>query len=188
MARASSTVRESVSIEDRTINANTIEAEVKFVKLWGADSQFHREKDVCKTMITDEVAMEDDEDEMTKEEKEYMRMKDVEVAKTKVCLVSTKKKTFLDMRRNAFLPLASPRWVEKMSTTFSDNIWSLETFNHLVPLDQRGYRLLASLTQDEMKAAYDRALELNTTPPDVRFPFNGEGIFLPPMSSMDVSK
>ncbi|GBG63612.1 hypothetical protein CBR_g38923 [Chara braunii] len=187
MARATVVVDEAVKVEDRMVNASTIDAEVKFVGIWGADSQFHKERVVRGVVIVDEVALEDDEDEMTEEE-EYMRKKEVEVARTKACLMTNKKKTFTDARRNAFLPLASPRWVETMSTAFSDRIWSLETFNYLAPIDQRGYRLSASLTQDEMKAAFERALDMSTTPPKVKFPFNGDGIFLPPMSSMDVSK
>ncbi|GBG88975.1 hypothetical protein CBR_g48585 [Chara braunii] len=135
MARVTSTVSEAVGSEDRSINANTIDAEVKFVKLWAADSRFHKEKDVRRVVIADEVALEDEKDEMTEEEKEYMRMKDAEVARTKASLGSSKKKTFLDMCRNAFIPLALPRWVETMSTAFSDKIWSLETFNYLGPVD-----------------------------------------------------
>ncbi|GBG83976.1 hypothetical protein CBR_g37848 [Chara braunii] len=132
--------------------------------------------------------MEDVQDELTEEEKEYLRRKDAEVASTKASLDSKKRKTFTDVRRNAFLPLASPRWVETMTNAFSGKIWALETYNFLAPIDERGYRLLASLSQDEMKAAYDRALEMNTIPPDVKFPFNGDGIFLPPMNSMDANK
>ncbi|GBG76952.1 hypothetical protein CBR_g23166 [Chara braunii] len=187
MARSTIAVDEAVKVEDMTLNASTVDAEVKFVGIWGADLQFHKERVVRGVVIADEVALEDDEDEMTEEE-EYRRKNDAEVARTKACLMTNKKKVFTDARRNAFLPLASPRWVETMSTAFSGRIWSLETFNYLAPIDQRGYRLLASLTQDEMKAAFERALDMNTAPPEVKFPFNGDGIFLPPMSSMDVSK
>ncbi|GBG74366.1 hypothetical protein CBR_g18777 [Chara braunii] len=136
----------------------------------------------------DEEAIEDEEDELTKEEKEYLRKKDAEVTHNKAKMESTKRKTYTDMRRNAFLPLASPRWIELMSTALSGNIWSLETFNYLAPIDQRGYRLLASLSQDEMKQAIERALEMNTAPPDAKFPFNREGVFLPPMNAMDSNK
>ncbi|GBG84158.1 hypothetical protein CBR_g38132 [Chara braunii] len=151
MMRATTTVKDAVRVEERTIEANTIEAKSKLIKLWSVDSQFHREKDVRKLAVADEVAIEDEEDELTEEEKEYLKKKDAEMAKTKACLMTSKKKTFSDVRRNPFLPLASPRWVEIMSTAFSSKIWSLETFNFLAPIDQRGYRLLVSLTQDEMK-------------------------------------
>ncbi|GBG81213.1 hypothetical protein CBR_g31885 [Chara braunii] len=187
MARATTLVKGEVDKEDRTIKAATIDAESKFVKIWAADSQFHKDKDVRWVTIEVEVAMEDVEDELTEEEKEYLRRKDAEVANTKASLDSIKRKTFTDMRRNAFLPLASPRWVETMSTAFSAKIWGLETYNFLAPIDQRGYRLLASLSQDEIKAAYDKALEMNTIPPDVKFSFNSDGIFLPPMYSMDAN-
>ncbi|GBG89164.1 hypothetical protein CBR_g48872 [Chara braunii] len=188
MARATIVVDEAMKVEDRTINTSTIDAEVKFVGIWGADSQFHKERVVRGVVIADEVALEDDEDEMTEEEKEYMRKKEVEVARTKACLMTNTKKSFTDARRNAFLPFASPRWVETMSTAFSGKIWSLETFNYLAPIDQRGYKLLASLTQDEMKSAFERALDMNTPPPEVKFPFSGDGTFLPPISSMDGNK
>ncbi|GBG74596.1 hypothetical protein CBR_g19004 [Chara braunii] len=122
MSRATTTVAEAIRVDNRTLNVSTIDAEVKFVKIWGADSQFHREKEVRSVVVADEVALEDEEDGMTEEEKEYLRMKDLEVARTKAGLVTSKRKSFTDTRRNEFLPLASPRWIETMSTVFSGKI------------------------------------------------------------------
>ncbi|GBG89977.1 hypothetical protein CBR_g50067 [Chara braunii] len=146
LTRGTVMVKKEVEKEDRSINESSIDAEVKFVKLLSAHSQFHKEREVHKVSHVDEEVMNDEEDELTEEEKEYVRRKDAEVARTKAQMMTTKKKTFTDTWRNAFIPLASPRWVENMSTAFSGKICSLETFNYLAPIDQRGYRLLALLT------------------------------------------
>ncbi|GBG84897.1 hypothetical protein CBR_g39358 [Chara braunii] len=92
MAEATVAVINEVEKEDRMINATTIEAKTKFVKLWSTDSQFHNEKEVRKVTIEDGEALEDEEDGLMELEKEYLRKKDAEVVKTKASLESTRKR------------------------------------------------------------------------------------------------
>ncbi|GBG84684.1 hypothetical protein CBR_g39059 [Chara braunii] len=56
------------------------------------------------------------------------------------------------------------------------------------PLDNRAYKLLGSLSQDEMEECIDRAMEMDVAPPGVTFSFNGDGVFILPMNVMDATK
>ncbi|GBG77471.1 hypothetical protein CBR_g23919 [Chara braunii] len=134
--------------------------------------------------------MEDEEDELTEKEKCYMEKKKAEWSKAKVTAGRERKRVsaYGSGARNGFLPLASNRWVESMSCAFGSRIWNLDTYNYVAPFDVRGYTLMATVGQDETKSCFDRAMDMVTVPPKVKFPFSGDGVSLPRMSVMDGTK
>ncbi|GBG90652.1 hypothetical protein CBR_g51000 [Chara braunii] len=155
--------------------------------MWGAESAFHKAHREEPNSVN---RCEAEEDELTEEEKLYLEKKKAEWSKAKVSARKEKRRVsaYGAGARNAFYPLASNRWVEVMSKVLKGKIWTLETYNFLAPIDVRGYTLLAAIFQDEVRECFDRAMNMVMAPPDVRFPFHGDGVCLPHMSIMDGTK
>ncbi|GBG87259.1 hypothetical protein CBR_g45319 [Chara braunii] len=188
VTRARETQQEDLFVGMAIRNELTMK-EKMFVDMWGAESAFHSGLVFAEDQDgpgTPSSQGEDDDEGLclTEEEKAYhaqmVAESKVEVAKP---VEENQKSEVNKYTRNAFLPLASSRWVESESVKLDYKVWELPTYNHSAPISSDSYRFLANLTQEEMRLCNDKSLSENIelvrgnyplTAADMNFPLIGE--------------
>ncbi|GBG68673.1 hypothetical protein CBR_g3214 [Chara braunii] len=152
------------------IDVNIAIKEKIFVNLFGAESNFHAglvQPNPSLEGSDEEFEGDEEGDEdalpLTEEEKAYHAKVLAEERREKLKAVGDNQRTFVNKyTRNAFLPIAPPRWIEAQSREVEDKLWDLYTFNYLIPIHVDSYKFLASLTEEEMKKCGEKALMENT--------------------------
>ncbi|GBG71478.1 hypothetical protein CBR_g8894 [Chara braunii] len=184
-------IREEGLHEDRTIEHASLDLEHVFIRLWGAQSEYHKKRACSIGLEKKEVVMSDDEEdeEMTEVERVFLRKQKEERMLARAALKKSEKKVEVSkFTRNAFLPLASSRWVESMSLAFQNRLWSLDTFNHCAPFGVSGFRFMAKAMEAELQYCLKRALDDVLELPNAKLPFKGDGVNFPPMHEIDPTK
>ncbi|GBG66087.1 hypothetical protein CBR_g55430 [Chara braunii] len=184
-------IREECLHEDKTIEQTSLDLENVFVRLWGAQSEYHRKhaRDINIERKKEFILDDEEDDEMTEEEKGFLRKQKEERMLAKAALNKSEKRVEVSLfTRNAFLPLASSRWVESMSLAFQNRLWSLDTFNHCAPFGISGFRFVAKVTEAELKDCRKRALDDILELPNVKLPFKTDRVNFPPMQEIGPSK
>ncbi|GBG68617.1 hypothetical protein CBR_g3158 [Chara braunii] len=116
-------------VEGKNADQLMIRGEAVFLQMWGAESAFHKARKTEQAPVNICEAKGDEEDEITEEERLYLKKKKAEWSKAKLSAGKEKRKVsaYGAGSRNAFYPLASNRWVEAMSRALKGKIWTLET-------------------------------------------------------------
>ncbi|GBG74051.1 hypothetical protein CBR_g17761 [Chara braunii] len=163
-------VEEDLLVE-ATIRDEVLMTEKVFIELWNAVSEFHA--DLVQPMPQEPCGSEPDSDEdddlpLTEEERAFHTKFVAESgAQLAIRLAKERTKGVNKFTRNAFLPIAPPRWIESEAKSLGDKVWEFETFNHLAPISVNAYRPLASLTEEEVNLCQEGALNENTKCRDV---------------------
>ncbi|GBG89140.1 hypothetical protein CBR_g48847 [Chara braunii] len=90
-------------------------------------------------------------------------------------------------RNNGFVPIASAQWVEEKARRQQDRVWVQGGFNHLAPINIKGWKFLADLSKSEVEECRRKALTgildyANNTP------HCGGKLTFPTLSELDPTK
>ncbi|GBG86907.1 hypothetical protein CBR_g44363 [Chara braunii] len=177
---------------ETSIGDEILMKEKSFVELWNAVSEFHADLIPPISQVgcgSEPDTHEDDDLPLTEEERAFHAKFVAESsAQMTIGLAKEKMKDVNKFTRNAFLPIAPPRWIESKVKEKKDKIWEFETFNHSVPIGVNAYKLLASLSEEEVNLCQERALNENTEIIKGPYPWTADAMMLPKVGQFDPLK